>query len=49
MTTYGPWQATPWLFRWLWNERRKRFASPMIGGGFDGWEYRAQPKREALW
>jgi hypothetical protein len=40
MTTYDPWKKTPWWLRWLGSERRKRFASPMIGGGFDGWEYR---------
>lgn len=41
MTTYGPWERTP-IWRQLFGAReyrRRRFASPMIGGGFDGWEY----------
>lgn len=42
MTTYGPWQRTPkWLRMLGWpNERRAVYASWMIGGGLDGWEYR---------
>ncbi len=41
MTGYGPWEATPRWLTWLGyhEKRRKRFASWMIGGGFDGWEY----------
>jgi hypothetical protein len=41
MTTYGPWGRTPiWLQLFGARPfRRRRYASPMIGGGFDGWEY----------
>ena len=40
MTTYGPWRARPWWVFWR-NERYRRsiYASAMIGGGWDGWEY----------
>jgi hypothetical protein len=41
MTTYGPWEQTPRWLVWLGfsGRRRRRYASPMIGGGFDGWDY----------
>lgn len=46
MTTYGRWERTPRWLRWLGflPFRRRRYASPMIGGGFDGWEYAALGK-----
>lgn len=40
-TTYSDWRRTPWWLRafgaraWM----RDRFASAMIGGGWDGWEF----------
>ena len=42
MTTYGPWQRTPKFLTYLGFSalRRKRYASWMIGGGFDGWHYK---------
>lgn len=41
MTTYGPWHPTPRWLRWLGKPqwRRSVYASMMIGGGWDGWDY----------
>lgn len=41
MTTYGPWHPTPGWLRWLGKPqwRRSVYASWMIGGGWDGWDY----------
>lgn len=41
MTTYGHWHPTPGWLRWLGKPqwRRAVYASAMIGGGWDGWDY----------
>lgn len=39
--TFSKWRVTPWWLRLLGKPTwmRDRFASPMIGGGWDGWEF----------
>lgn len=41
MTVYGEWERTPRWLVWFGKPamRRRRWASWMIGGGFDGWDY----------
>jgi hypothetical protein len=41
VTTYDHWHHTPQWLRWLGKPkwRRQRYASWMIGGGRDGFEY----------
>lgn len=42
MTFYGAWERTPKFLTYCGfpGLRRRRWASPMIGGGFDGWQYK---------
>jgi hypothetical protein len=37
--TYNEWKPTPWWLRWRGKYVRSRYASAMIGGGWDGWEF----------
>lgn len=39
--TFSPWRRTPRILRLFWKSAwmRDRYASPMIGGGWDGWQF----------
>lgn len=38
---FSEWRKTPWWLRFLGKPAwmRDRYASPMVGGGWDGWEF----------
>lgn len=40
--TFSEWRNTPWWLRLFGKPAlmRDRYASPMIGGGWDGWEFK---------
>lgn len=41
MTLHSPWRKTYWFLRLFGAPpiMRSRYAHPMIGGGWDGWEF----------
>lgn len=42
---FSVWRLTPWWLRILGKPKwmRDRYASPMIGGGWDGWDFADVP------
>lgn len=44
--SFSEWRKTPWWLRLLGKPAwmRDRYASAMIGGGWDGWEFAASKK-----
>lgn len=44
MTTHSVWRKTPWWLRIFGCQAlmRDHYASLMIGGGWDGWEFKSE-------